>query len=176
MIKDRFEVWVSKSGNVSVYRGSAFFRTEELTEEEKEFIIDRIANELGVNTKGDRETFAEHYGCISETDNNLKEVVATRDLPLEDEIKRYTEERYHETFGNGQRAFDEFDWEDIASVIEDTARYFYNLQPHWKPSDEQMEALKYFVNHHQGLANQLTIKWDDFEELKSLYDNLKKLM
>ena len=66
MIKDRFELWVSKSGNVAVYRGSAFIRTEELTEEEKEFIIDRIADELGVNTKGDRETFAEHYGCIPE--------------------------------------------------------------------------------------------------------------
>ena len=64
MIKDRFELWVSETGNVAVYRGSAFIRTEELTEEEKAFIIDRIADELGVNTKGDRETFAEHYGCL----------------------------------------------------------------------------------------------------------------
>lgn len=124
MIKDRFEVWVSESGDVSVYRGSAFIHTEELTEEEKEFIIDRIANELGVNTKGDHKTFAEHYGCISETDNNMKEVVVTRDSALEDEIKRYTEEKYHETFGNGQGTLDEFDWEDIASVIEDTAVHF----------------------------------------------------
>lgn len=124
MIKDRFEIWVSESGNVSVYRGSAFIRTEELTEEEKEFIIDRIANELGVNTKGDRETFAEHYGCISETDNNLKEVAVTRDSALEDEIKRYTEEKYHETFGSGQRTYDEFDWEDIAVTIEETAVHF----------------------------------------------------
>ncbi len=75
MIKDRFELWVSKSGNVAVYRGSAFIRTEELTEEEKEFIIDRIADELGVNTKGDRETFAEHYGCIREKSQECSQQV-----------------------------------------------------------------------------------------------------
>ena len=74
MIKDRFELWVSKSGNVAVYRGSAFIRTEELTEEEKEFIIDRIADELGVNTKGDRETFAEHYGCLPEEPTQVKTI------------------------------------------------------------------------------------------------------
>ncbi len=75
MIKDRFEVWVSGSGNVTIYRGSAFTRTEELTEEEKEFIIDRIADELGVNTKGDRETFAEHYGCIREKSQECSQQV-----------------------------------------------------------------------------------------------------
>lgn len=46
---------------------------------------------------------------------------------LENEIKDYTETLYHETFGNGQGTLDEFDWEDIVQVIDDTARYFYNL-------------------------------------------------
>lgn len=46
---------------------------------------------------------------------------------LEKEIENYTETLYHETFGNGQGTLDEFDWEDIAQVIDDTARYFYNL-------------------------------------------------
>lgn len=46
---------------------------------------------------------------------------------LENEIKNYTETLYHEIFGNGQGTLDEFDWEDIAQVIDETARYFYNL-------------------------------------------------
>jgi hypothetical protein len=87
MIKDRFELWVSKSGNVAVYRGSAFIRTEELTEEEKEFIIDRIADELGVNTKGDRETFAEHYGCIPEYEK-LESPKTTENVQQEESTSR----------------------------------------------------------------------------------------
>ena len=67
-------------------------------------------------------------------------------MVLEDEIKRYTEEKFNETFGNGQGTFDEFDWEDISTVIEDTARHFYSLRPHWKPSEEQMEALVSMLN------------------------------
>lgn len=46
---------------------------------------------------------------------------------LDNEIKDYTETLYHETFGNGQGTLDEFDWEDIVQVIDDTARYFCNL-------------------------------------------------
>ena len=171
MIKDRFELWVSESGNVSVYRGSAFIRTEELTEEEKEFIIDRISDELGVNTKGDRETFAEHYGCAPddtdvettiemnerleklerETSANLKasEVKAkdfhcgcttvTPNAELEAEIKRYTENMYNETFGNGQGTLDEFDWEDIASVIEETAVHFAGWNEHKAQVDKNLQ-------------------------------------
>ena len=47
---------------------------------------------------------------------------------LEQEIKKFTEELYEETFGNGQNTPDEFDWEDIASVIEDTAKHFAEWQ------------------------------------------------
>ena len=65
-MEHEIELQIMPSGNVAVYRGNGFIPTEQLTEEEKEFIIDRIADELGVNTKGDRETFAEHYGCIPE--------------------------------------------------------------------------------------------------------------
>lgn len=58
------------------------------------------------------------------------------------------------------------DWEEEPTKQEE----------HWKPSEEQIRALKYFVNRHQGLANQLTTKWDNFEGLKSLYNDCKKLM
>ena len=49
------------------------------------------------------------------------------EVDLEKEIKDYTETLYHETFGNGQGTLDEFDWEDIVQVIDETARYFYEL-------------------------------------------------
>lgn len=49
------------------------------------------------------------------------------EVDLEKEIKNYTETLYHDTFGNGQGTLDEFDWDDIIQVIDDTARYFYNL-------------------------------------------------
>lgn len=108
-MEKRIELWVFPTGNVAVYRGSAFISTEELTEEERLFVLDRVCGEL----KG-------------------KDIDA--------EIKKYTENLYNETFGNGQGTLDEFDWEDIATVIEETAHHFVNwqkeCQPSWKPSEE----------------------------------------
>ena len=112
-MENRIELWVSPTGNVAIYRGSAFISTEQLTEEERLFVLDRVCNEL----KG---------------------------KDLDAEIKKYTESLYNETFGNGQGTLDEFDWEDISTVIEDTARYFYSFrpQPHWRPSECQMDSLR----------------------------------
>jgi len=67
-----------------------------------------------------------------------KHKVNTRDLALEAEIKRYTEEKYHETFGNGQRTLDDFDWEDIAVTIEETAVHFMG----WKEKEEKQKEQK----------------------------------
>lgn len=55
---------------------------------------------------------------------------------MEEEIKRYTEELFNEIFGSGQGTLDEFDWEDISTIIEDTAKHFYSLRPSWKPSED----------------------------------------
>jgi hypothetical protein len=114
MIKDRFEVWVSESGNVAVYRGNGFIPTEKLTEEERLFVLDKVIKELG----------SEHK-------------VETRDSALEAEIKRYTEEQYHETFGHGQGTLDEFDWEDIAVTIEETAVHFVG----WKEKAPEYKTI-----------------------------------
>lgn len=91
---------------------------------------------------------------------------------MEEEIKRYTEELYNEIFGNGQGTVDEFDWEDIAQTIEETAHHFANWQkeqqPHWKPSEEQMDWLESAVKlsidkpHIHGI-------------IISLYEQLKRL-
>ena len=96
-MEKRIELWVSPTGNVAVYRGNAFIPTEQLTEEERLFVLDRVCDEL----KG---------------------------KDLDAEIKKYTESLYNETFGNGQGTLDEFDWEDIATVIEETAHHFVNWQ------------------------------------------------
>lgn len=93
-MENRIELWVFPTGNVAVYRGNAFIPTEQLTEKERLFVLDRVCDEL----KGK--------------------------IDLEVEIKKYTENLYNETFGNGQGTLDEFDWEDIATVIEETARHF----------------------------------------------------
>ena len=58
----------------------------------------------------------------------INQSIKLKNMALKDEIKRYTEEKYQETFGNGQGTLDEFDWDDIATVIEETAIHFAGLQ------------------------------------------------
>lgn len=135
-MENRIELWVSSTGNVAVYRGNTFIPTEQLTEEERLFVLDRICNELKGND-------------------------------LDAEIKKYTENLYHETFGNGQGTLDEFDWEDISTVIEDTAKHFYNLRPSWKPSEAQLMALHSVIDDESDTIGN--------EQLKLLYNDLKKL-
>ncbi len=139
-MKNRIELWIFPTGNVAVYRGNTFIPTEQLTEEERLFILDRVYDKL--NGKG-----------------------------LDAEIKKYTENLYNETFGRAQGTLDEFDWEDIATVIEDTAKYFYNLRPHWKPSEEQIYALGTVVKG----AGDCAVGSVGYN-LNELYEQLKKLM
>jgi len=121
-MENRIELWVFPTGNVAVYRGSAFIPTEQLTEEERLFVLDRVCNELN------RED-------------------------LDAEIKKYTERLYNETFGNGQGTLDEFDWEDISTVIEDTAKHFYNFHSHWKPSEDEERLINTSVSFLKDFAD-----------------------
>lgn len=120
-MEKRIELWVFPTGNVAVYRGSAFIPTEQLTEEERLFVLDRVYNELG-------------------------------EKDLESEIKKYTENLYNETFGNGQGTLDEFDWEDISTVIEDTAKHFYSLRPQPKQewSEEDRDSVAQYLHDRDG--------------------------
>lgn len=57
---------------------------------------------------------------------------------------------------------------DIREAIEATAYHFYNIRPHWKPTEEQMESLNYAI-----------AEWDGGKKLEGLYalrNDLKKLM
>jgi len=83
-----------------------------------------------------KDQYGWHFkGCFGGSYNGkfiaeIDECPLQREQPkpnLENEIKDYTETLYQETFGNGQGTLDEFDWEDIVQVIDETARYFYNL-------------------------------------------------
>ena len=42
----------------------------------------------------------------------------------------------------------------------------------WKPSDGQLKALKYFLAHHRLQRDTSTTKWEEYDELQSLYDIL----
>ena len=50
-----------------------------------------------------------------------------------------------------------------------------SLRPSWKPTKEQLDALKYFVSFHQPQANAAVEGWEEFESLESLYEQLEKL-
>ena len=64
---------------------------------------------------------------VPERLNSLERILKEQPVcdGLEEELKRYTEQSYHDTF-NGQGTQD--DWDDIAMVIEDTARHFAQWQ------------------------------------------------
>ena len=64
---------------------------------------------------------------------------------VEEEIKHYTEQSYHDTF-NEQGTQDEFDWDDIAMVIEDTARHFAEWQKEQDDKALHKEWLKWKEN------------------------------
>ena len=80
---------------------------------------------------------------------------------LDQEIKKFTEELYEETFGNGQNTPDEFDWEDIASVIEDTAKHFAEWQ---KKLDDLETADLLAIAHLQGMEQQKAKMLEDAVE------------
>ena len=42
----------------------------------------------------------------------------------------------------------------------------------WKPSNGQLKALKYFLAHHRLQRDTSTAKWEEYDELQSLYDIL----
>lgn len=46
-MEQKFELQITSSGNVAVYRGNWFIPTEKLKEEEKEFIMECVHKELG---------------------------------------------------------------------------------------------------------------------------------
>lgn len=50
-----------------------------------------------------------------------------------------------------------------------------SLRPSWKPSEEQMEGLKFFLEFHRSQRNAGTVNWREYDAIESLYEQLKKL-
>ena len=86
---------------------------------------------------------------------------------------------------------DEKQLDDIISIIREAYEhgttisetrhrnaYFWlnNLRPSWKPSEDQIEAVRYFVNRHQSEAWAATGQWKEFSALRGLLGILQKLM
>lgn len=63
------------------------------------------------------------------------------------------------------------------NCAEECLNWLKSLKPqtHWKPSDGQMKAIKYFIDFHRSQANASTEGWSEFKHLESLYNILKKL-
>ena len=59
--------------------------------------------------------------------------------------------------------------EDLISSV----KLIKSLRPSWKPSEEQMEALQYFLKFHQRGYEASTHGWKEYTDLKSLYEQLK---
>ena len=76
-----------------------------------------------------------------------------------------------------QDAINDCDCDDIGTkarfALENEYNWLKSLKPqqHWKPSEEQMQALKYVVDYF----GELTEHFAEYNEIKSLYDDLKKL-
>lgn len=61
------------------------------------------------------------------------------EVDLEKEIKSFTEDLFHKVFDE-DKSQDDFDWDDIATVIEYTAKYFIELgiqQPNHNKNEEK---------------------------------------
>lgn len=47
-------------------------------------------------------------------------------------------------------------------------------QEHWKPTEEQMNGLKFFLDYHRSQRNAGTTNWREYDAVESLYEQLNK--
>ena len=59
--------------------------------------------------------------------------------------------------------------------FEEVEDYLNNLRPSWKPSEEQMEAFKDYIEDFQAKAKAAVGGWNNFDVMIELYEQLKKL-
>ena len=64
-----------------------------------------------------------------------------------------------------------FQPDDKWAYVED----LLNAQSHWKPSEEQMEAFKKYIEEFQARAEAAVGGWNNFDVMIRLYEQLKKL-
>ena len=78
----------------------------------------------------------------------------------------------HENIGLQEELDDiNFQPDDKWAYVED----LLNAQSHWKPSEEQMEAFKKYIEEFQARAEAAVGGWNNFDVMIRLYEQLKKL-
>lgn len=80
---------------------------------------------------------------------------------------------------NGEYGFKTHD--DDYTYRKGLIRQLKSLRPHhpqlqWKPSEEQMKGLKFFLDFHRSQRNAGTTNWREYDAIESLYEQLKKLI
>ena len=63
----------------------------------------------------------------------------------------------------------------LESEIRRLENRFKSLRPSWKPSEEQMRGLKFFLDFHRSQRNAGTTNWREYDAVESIYKHLKKL-
>lgn len=60
-------------------------------------------------------------------------------------------------------------------VVAEWVNFLKSLRPSWKPTQEQMRELKYFLDYHRPQRNAGTTAWKEYDSVESLYNNLLEL-
>ena len=66
-------------------------------------------------------------------------------------------------------------WVNDFGEDSDTVKWLKSLRPSWKPSEEQMEAFKGYIEDCQARAEAAVGGWNNFDVMIRLYEQLKKL-
>lgn len=109
--------------------------------------------------------------------------------PLEDYSRGYNAGYYHGITDSEQKSAwseeDEKEYNYIMSYLDTAPKGKQNHAakwlkkrrpcPSWKPTQEQMRGLKYFLDYHRPQRNAGTTAWKEFDSVDSLYNDLLKL-
>lgn len=107
----------------------------------------------------------------------MKYIDADRLKEKLDEHYRKYQSKYMETRTSyTQGLIDALDLaEQVIDSLQEVEDYLNNLRPSWKPSEEQMEAFKDYIEDFQAKAEAAVGGWNNFDVMIQLYEQLKKL-
>ena len=67
------------------------------------------------------------------------------------------------------------DMVNVSPAYKEEIAWLKSLRPSWKPSEEQMEAFKKYIEESQARAEAAVGGWNNFDVMIRLYEQLKKL-
>lgn len=66
-------------------------------------------------------------------------------------------------------------YKQVAKDYKQAVEKLLYSRPSWKPSEEQMKGLKFFLDFHRPQRNAGTTNWKEFDAVESLYEQIRKL-